>query len=149
MYAMNYSANQYKANSVNTSPQQLVVMCYDGIIRFLTQARKCIEQKDIEGRVKHLNKALAVIDELQSSLDFARGGEVAKNLDRCYDYFNNQLMQVGMNDDVNTLDHVVKLVKELRYAWAKVAEDAAKAPVANQMPYGGARNTGQGVAVTG
>ena len=124
MYALNYSANQYKANSVNCSPQQLIVMCYDGVIRFLNGVSHCIETKDIEGKVKNLNKALAIVDELQNSLDFTQGGEIAVNLDRVYDYFGYQLMQVGMKNDLKALSQVMDLVKELRSAWAKVAQDA-------------------------
>ena len=121
-YSASYSANQYRANSVNTSPLQLVVMCYDGMLRFMKKVREAIEQKDIPNRVKYLNKTLAIVDELQSSLDFVQGGDVARNLDRVYDYFNNELMKVGMHNDLDVLSHLEKLTRELRGAWAQVAE---------------------------
>ncbi|CAM2067589.1 flagellar export chaperone FliS [Sulfidibacter corallicola] len=123
-YSSTYSANAYRTNSVNTSPLQLVVMCYDGMLRFIKQTRDAIEKNNIEEKVKFLNKTLAIIDELQGSLDFKRGGDVARNLDRVYTYFANQLMKVGMRNDLKILAHVEKLIGELRSAWAKIANDA-------------------------
>lgn len=131
-YSPNYSANQYRTNSVNTSPLQLVVMCYDGMLRFMRKASKCIEDKDVAGKVKYINKTLAIVDELQSSLDFVRGGEVARNLDRVYDYFNNELMQASMRDDQDKLQHVEKLAEELRAAWAKIAAETPQPGAADQ-----------------
>ena len=122
-YSASYSAGQYRTNSVNTSPLQLIVMCYDGMSRFMRKACEAIEANDIQARVKYINKTLAIVDELQNSLDFVRGGEIARNLDRVYDYFNNELMKVGMKNDLKVLAHLETLVQDLREAWAKVAEE--------------------------
>lgn len=127
-YSANYSANQYRTNSVNTSPLQLVVMCYDGMLRFLGKTRSAIEQKDIETKVKFVNKTIAIIDELQNSLDFMRGGDVARNLDRIYDYFNRELMKVTMHNDLDALSHIENLVRDLRSAWHKIANEAPQNP---------------------
>lgn len=138
-YSPSYSTNQYKTNSVNTSPLQLVVMCYDGMIRFMGKAKEAIEKKDIVNKVKFINKTLAIVDELQNSLDFRQGGEVARNLDRIYDYFNNELMKVSMKDDLEILAHLLTLTRDLRSAWAEIA---------NNNPSLG-NNRDQGVTITG
>ncbi len=138
-YMAGYSANQYRTNSVNTSPLQLVVMCYDGMLRFLRKAREGIEANNIETKVKFINKTIAIVDELQSSLDFVRGGEVARNLDRVYDYFNNSLMKVGMDNDLDLLDHLLTLIDDLRGAWAKIASE--------NPPQGGTPRSG--ITITG
>ena len=131
-YTASYSANQYRTNSVNTSPLQLVVMCYDGMIRFMRKAKQSIENKDIEGKVKYINKTIAIVDELQGSLDFVRGGEVARNLDRVYDYMNNELMKVAMREEVEVLVHLEKLAEDLRTAWGKIAaETSTEQPAPN------------------
>lgn len=122
-YSANYSANQYRSNSVNTSPLHLVVMCYDGMLRFMRKVKVAIEQKDIETKVKFVNKTIAIVDELQNSLDFVRGGDVSRNLDRVYDYFNRELMKVSMHNDLPALAHMEKLVRELRAAWSKIASE--------------------------
>ena len=138
-YSANYSANQYRANSVNTSPLQLVVMCYDGMIRFMGKAKEAIETKNIADKVKYVNKTIAIVDELQNSLDFTQGGEVARNLDRIYDYFNNELMKVSMKDDLEVLAHLLTLTRDLRSAWAEIS---------NNNPTLG-NNRDQGVTITG
>lgn len=138
-----YSSNQYKVNSVNTSPLQLVVMCYDGMLKFLIRAKESIQKKDIEGKVKNINKTLAIVEELQSSLDFAQGGEIARNLDRVYNYFNAELMKASMNSDLDKLSHIETLVQELRSAWSKIAnEPTAPAPTAAPKPNFGFSFTG-------
>jgi len=122
-YSASYSANQYRTNSVNTSPLQLVVMCYDGMLRFMKKVHDAIEANDIPNRVTYLNKTLAIVDELQGSLDFVRGGDVARNLDRIYNYLSNELMKVGMHNDLKTLNHLDTLVRDLRSAWSDIANN--------------------------
>ena len=139
MYAATYSANQYKAQSVATSPQQLVVMCYDGMVIFLEKVRGAIQRKEIEKKMKFINKTIAIIEELQSSLNFEKGGEIAKNLDRIYDYFLYELMMIGRNEEIEKLDHVIKLVKELQSAWVKVAAEPIST---NSSNYSGVALTG-------
>lgn len=121
MFSSNYSVNQYRSNSVNTSPVQLVVMCYDGMLRFMRQAREGILEKNIEKRVKFINKTLAIISELQATLDFNQGPEIAKNLDRVYNYLNRQLMKASLEKDADIVAGCETLVRELREAWAQVA----------------------------
>lgn len=123
MYAANYTANQYRVNSVNTSQEQLVVMCYDGMIRFLTIAEQGIQEGDVQKKIKHVNKVLAIIEELQSTLDFQRGGEIAVNLDRLYNYFSSQLMRVSLDNDLKVLNHIKAMFQDLRISWAKVAAE--------------------------
>ncbi len=141
MYSANYSANQYRTHSVNTSPLQLVVMCYDGMLRFIRRAYKAIETNDIQGRVKNINKTLAIVDELQNSLDFSQGGEIARNLDRVYDYLNNELMKVGMKNDLKILAHLETLIRDLRGAWSKIASET---PMPHLAP-----SEHRGITITG
>jgi flagellar protein FliS len=136
MYSSNYSVNQYRSNSVNTSPVQLVVMCYDGMLRFMRQAREGILEKNIEKRVKFINKTLAIISELQATLDFNQGPEVAKNLDRVYNYLNRQLMKASLEKNAEIVEGCENLVRELREAWAQVA--------AQEGPGGGPQGGGGG-----
>jgi len=138
MYAANYSANQYRANSVNTSQEQLVVMCYDGMIRFLTIAEQGINDNDVQKKIIHVNKVLAIIEELQSTLDFQRGGEIAVNLDRLYNFFSSQLMRVSLDNDLKALNHIKSMMQDLRTSWAKVAaEQSAQVSSAGNLAMSG------------
>ncbi|PIE90079.1 MAG: flagellar export chaperone FliS [Acidobacteria bacterium] len=125
MYAATYTANQYRNNSVNTSPEQLVVMCYDGMIRFLTTAETAIKEGDLQNKMKYVNKVLAIVEELQATLDFERGGEIARNLDRLYNFFSSQLMKVSLHEDLEVLEQLKNMFTELRASWAKVASEMA------------------------
>lgn len=125
MYAASYSANQYRTNSVNTSPEQLVVMCYDGMLRFLSVAEQAMIDHNLALKIKHINKVLAIVEELQSTLDFDRGGDIAVNLDRLYSYFGSQLMKISLDEDLELLQQVKTMMTELRASWAKVASDCA------------------------
>ncbi|MGA8027273.1 MAG: flagellar export chaperone FliS, partial [Bryobacteraceae bacterium] len=70
----------YAQNEVlNASPERLVQMLYDLGIQSVVRARECNHKKDIAGRVRHINKAFAVLVELNYGLDFDAGGEIATN----------------------------------------------------------------------
>jgi flagellar protein FliS len=115
-------AQQYRSQTVSTSPQQLVVMCYDGMILFLNKARNAMEQGLVADKTLYINKTLAIVGELQSHLNFEVGGEIAVNLDRIYDYFSRELLSASVHNDGTKLEHLQHLMRELRGSWAKVAE---------------------------
>ncbi|MCB1052526.1 MAG: flagellar export chaperone FliS [Acidobacteria bacterium] len=123
-----YMANQYKTNTYATSPQQLVVMCYDGMIMFLNKAKAAMAQSDIAEKTRYINKTLAIVAELQSNLNFEMGGEIAKNLDRIYDYFGRELLTASVRNDSGKIDAVINLMRELRTSWAKVANENSSLP---------------------
>jgi flagellar protein FliS len=125
MYAARYSANQYRNNSVNTSPEQLIVMCYDGMLRFLKSAMNAMDQKNVPEKVRYINKTLAIVEELQSTLNFEKGGEIAVNLDRLYSFFSSELMQASLDNDLVKMRRIHQMCQDLRESWAKVAADRA------------------------
>ncbi len=105
---------------------------------FLNKAKHGILAQDIEQKTIFINKTMAIVDELQGCLDFSQGGEIARNLDRIYDYFQRQLMMIIRTGDVKAIDHICTLVEEIRSAWKSVA-------AANQSQV----SVNQGVMVTG
>ena len=79
--------NTYRQTEVQSrSPLELVVMLYDGALRFTADARDAMIRRDIRSRQQHLSKALAVVSELQNTLDMESGGEVAEHLDKLYGF---------------------------------------------------------------
>ena len=127
--------NAYQKTNVNTASQgRLVVLLYDGIIKQLTLAGTFIEP---DGKIKPKNieqfgiciqKAQAIITELQVSLDMERGGEIARNLMSLYVFFNEELLAANINHNKEKLDFVLKMVKDLAESWRKVANSVANAP---------------------
>jgi flagellar protein FliS len=109
------------------TPLELVVMLYDGALRFMTVARDAIERRDIPARREALSRALAIISELQSTLKVEEGGELARSLDDLYSYSNLRLLDAAAKNDVVPLDEVRKVFQILREGWSTIAAPAGAA----------------------
>ena len=103
------------------SPLELVVMLYDGLLRFLGDAGSAIESGNVAGRRDAISRALAVLSELQSTLNMEQGGEVAASLDALYTYLNGRLLDASLNNDRAPIDESARLLRTLRGAWAEIA----------------------------
>jgi flagellar protein FliS len=102
---------------------QLVVMLYDGALRFLTQAREADAAADLRQRAAAVSKALAVVSECQSTLNLAEGGQIARDLDRLYSYMVGRLIDVAAKNDASGIEEVHKLMTSLREAWSQAAQE--------------------------
>lgn len=111
-------AEQYRKQQIETaSPEEVLIMLYDGAIRFLNVARKAIEEKDIEKSHNNLMKAQNIIIEFMNSLDMELGGEIAFNLYRLYEYLHHRLVQANIKKDVAMVDEVLDHLKSLKATW--------------------------------
>ena len=90
-------ASAYRQTQIQSrTPLELVVMLYDGALRFIGAARDAVERHDIPARRDALNRALAIVSELQNTLNLRDGGEVAASLDRLYSYVNDRLLAAAI-----------------------------------------------------
>lgn len=120
---MNGYVNQYQQNQIATaSKEQILLMLYDGAIRFCQQAKIAIDDNDMATKGKYVGKSMAIISELTTSLDHEIGGEIAKDLDALYGYMLKELSTANMKNDKGPIDIVVKLLKDLRQTWAEAIE---------------------------
>ena len=121
-------ADAYRRMNVETrSPLELVVMLYDGVLRYLGDARDAIDRRDVTARAEAVSKALAILTELQGTLNMSDGGKVAEDLDRLYGYVIGRMLDVTAKQDVAAIDEVRKLLTPLRDSWAQIAQPAAAA----------------------
>lgn len=130
-----YSA--YQKTNVNTASQgRLVVLLYEGAIKQLTTALTFIDE---EGKIKPgdiekfgicIQKAQAIITELEVSLDMEKGGDIAKNLMSLYVFFNEELVHASISRDTEKINSVLRMLKELAESWKIVANSTANAPAA-------------------
>lgn len=119
------AANKYLQTQVTTTNQgELLVMLYEGAIRFLTQAKVMMEAKDYAQKGILISKALDVINELSSSLNKERGGAVADNLSNLYFYCNSRLLIANLKMDAQILDEVIRILTGLRDAFAQIVRDS-------------------------
>ena len=123
---MNYSSYQssaYEQTSIATSNQtQLVVMLYDGAIRFLRQGIEAIENNDITAKAKASDRALAIVQHLHLSLDMDRGEEISSDLERLYSFVITQITEGSNHLQTKKLEEAIKVLDTLRSAWAELAQ---------------------------
>jgi len=132
------ASNIYQQVEVNTSNElKLVVMLYEGAIRFLTQARSSIESKNLVGKATGVDRALAVLGELQSTLRLEEGGEIAGSLNRLYTYMTERIIESSTRLDARPLDEVIKLLRILHSAWAEVAKKGSSPASPSVLPHVG------------
>jgi flagellar protein FliS len=105
----------------SATPLELVVMLYDGVLRFLDNARSAIERRDIPARRDAISRALAIVSELQSTLNMNEGGEIAGSLDRLYHYANMRLIDAAMRNDARAIDEVRSVFVTLREGWHAIS----------------------------
>ena len=111
----------YKESAVLTaSPGQLVVMLYDGIRRFLYQATVAMRDGNVELCNNRLQRAEAIIDELNGTLDLS-GGEVADHLRALYNFSRRHLMQARVKRSPEMIEEVSRLLDTVGDAWREIA----------------------------
>ena len=119
--------NTYRQTEIQSrSPVELVVMLYDGALRFTGDAREAMVRKDIRGRQQNLHKALAIVSELQSTLNMESGGDVAEHLDKLYGYVHDRLMEASVKQDIKPLDEARRVLTTLREGWNAISRATAK-----------------------
>ncbi|MGE0468450.1 MAG: flagellar export chaperone FliS [Nitrospira sp.] len=115
-------ARQYEQTQVVTSSGvQLIVLLYDGAIQSIEIARREIQEKNVREKARHLGRAIAIIGELNSVLDYEQGGEIARSLRRLYDYMLAELVEANARNNEKRLDAPLSCLSTLREAWREVA----------------------------
>lgn len=113
--------NAYTQNNLQIeSPQRLVEMMYEGILRFASLAKRSFENKDIEKQVYWINRCVAIFSELIGSLDYEKGGDVSHYLSGLYTYQIKILSEAIAKDKPENIDETINVVKGLLEAWKEV-----------------------------
>jgi flagellar protein FliS len=107
-------------------PHKLILMLLDGALQRIAQARGCAQNGASVDATLHLQRAIAIVDELRACLDLSRG-EIAANLDNLYEYISRQLLVAMVPSKRAHLPHLAALLGEIRSAWAAIAPDARQA----------------------
>ena len=121
---------QYQKTQIETaSPTRLIVLLYDGAIRFGTLALEAMQAGNIEEQHNNLLRVQAIVSELMSSVDREAGGDVALNLIRIYVHSMEQLIHANLNDDAAALEGVLVQLSELREAWIELDRQHGQTPL--------------------
>jgi len=130
MFSQHKAWQSYRQVATQTaSPGQLVLLLYNGLIRFLEQARMGFtfdDPKEFNETINNnLQRAQAIIHEMNQSLKMAEGGEFANRMRGLYDYFDRRLQESNMSKTEGGILEIIKHVTVLRDAWAEMLQRGA------------------------
>ena len=110
--------NRYNQVNINIdNPAKLILMLYEGALRFANFAKKAIKEEKVEEKVKYINKTTDIFIELINSLDFEKGGQIAYYLNGLYAYQIELLAKANAENNTEYIEQVIHVVKELIEAW--------------------------------
>lgn len=136
---MNGYVNQYQANQIATaSKEQILILLYEGAIRFSRQAINAMNDNDMAAKGKYIGKTMAIIAEFAGSLDHEIGGTISENLDALYTFMLKELSQANVANDPGKIEVVITLLKDLRETWVEAIEINNKEKAAgdsSESPY--------------
>jgi flagellar secretion chaperone FliS len=114
---------KYKNQSIQTaSPEKLLLLMYEGAIKFIKKAIVAAEEKKIADRGMNIGRAYDIILELNNTLDHKIGGEIAKNLEQLYMFITEQLTKANITGDPEHLRSSLKILETLYEGWSKAIE---------------------------
>ena len=112
----------YRDSSITTqSKGRLIVLLYEGAIKFMKLAIKEIEAGNHKEKGQYINKARDIINELNVVLDMDAGGEIATNLRKLYCFMDTRLSEANIKRDPQIIREVIKLMEELNQSWKAIA----------------------------
>jgi len=119
------SAQAYRRNAVlSASPGQLILMLFDGALRFMNTAVSGFDEKHPVRRNEtihnNLVKTQAILSELRGSLDLEKGGEFAERMSTLYSFMRTQLRQANLQKDPAPIRVVIELLGAIRQSWAEM-----------------------------
>jgi flagellar protein FliS len=111
----------YQSAAVTTqSKGRLIVLLYDGAIKFMKLAIKELEAQNYEAKGRYISRAQDIINELNAILDVDAGGEIAANLRKLYCFMNRRLAEANTQRDPQMIREVVTLMEELNQSWKAI-----------------------------
>jgi flagellar secretion chaperone FliS len=122
MTAPNPYARYQDTKFSTTNKGALIVMLYDGAIRFLEEAKNRMKVKDFGGKGYYIDKAYGAINELRASLNFNADKKLADSLNQLYFFMTKQLSKATLDNDTKAVDIVIDLLKGLKEAWEQAVK---------------------------
>ena len=120
---MKNAHQKYRETSVHSaSREKLLLMLYEGAIRFMKQAVIAVDKKDIAGRGMNIGRAFDIVNELNNTLNHSAGPEIAKNLEQLYMFISEQLTKANATGQRKPLEDAIKIMETLYSGWVEAIE---------------------------
>lgn len=124
---MKNALQKYKTTAVTSaSKEKILLMLYEGAIKFLKRAIKACEEKNIAERGLNIGRTCDIIMELNNTLDHKVGGEISKNLEQLYIFMTDQLTKANITGDPKYLHDALKVLETLNEGWIQAVEKLKK-----------------------
>jgi flagellar protein FliS len=129
---MSNPLQKYKQTQiVSASREKLLLMMYEGAIKFTKRAIVAAEQKNVAERCTAIGRAYDIVTELNNTLDHKVGGDIAKNLEQLYMFITDQLTKANLNGTVEPLQHSLKILETLYEGWVQAVDQVKRQEAAN------------------
>ena len=116
-----HSYKAYSKTDVNTSDQlTLIIMLYDGLLRFLKKAMVKIEENDVEAAHNYFVRSKDIVNELLSTLHAEKGGDIGNNLRELYLYMFRRIVEANLKKDIEITKDVYQVAKTLHEGWIQL-----------------------------
>ncbi len=123
---------KYKTTSVQSaSREKILLMMYEGAIKFTKLAIRACEEKKIADRGMNIGRAFDIVMELNNTLDHRIGGEISKNLEQLYMFIMDEYTKANITGKVQHLNNAIKILENLYGAWVGAVEQVKKDAEAN------------------
>lgn len=145
---LNTNMSRYRENQITSSTsEETVLMLYDGAIRILRSAINELTGNNIPEKALLIEKVVKIIDYLQSCLDAEKGGTIAENLNKLYDYMQIALTRANFSNDTSKMEEVLSLLSTVREGWNDVCNkkrnsDGGQMEVSADTGAGGHQSSG-------
>ncbi len=123
------SAIYYRTGIETSDPLNLIILCYQVAIRDLNEARELHERHEMNEAYRKIRHAQDIVTELLVGLDYERGGEVARNLSRLYNFILRQMIGINSRVKSSTYDQLVKILSELKDGWESIKLSPGQTPI--------------------
>jgi flagellar secretion chaperone FliS len=116
-----YRSMSAQGNLAEASPYQVVQVMLDAVLSRVAEASGHLERGEVAAKGEKIGKALQLIEALMLGLDKERGGDLAQNLERLYDYASRTLLKANLENRSDLLKEVISLLREIKLGWDGIA----------------------------
>ncbi|HVW10332.1 MAG TPA: flagellar export chaperone FliS [Bryobacteraceae bacterium] len=146
---MNWKKAYLETRILSADPVELVNILYEYATISVQDARESLAKADVAARAGAVTKAIAIVGELESSLDHRQGGEIAVNLGKLYRYMRDRLTHANITQKDEPLAEVEALLKTLGDGWKQIAGNTPVAPQISTNHFAGAGDSWSNSTVSG
>jgi len=113
-----------QGNLADATPHQVVQVMLDAVLSRIAEASGHLERGEVQAKGEKISKALGIVEALMLGIDKDRGGDLAVNLERLYDYASRTLLKAHLENRVDLLGEVSSLLREIKLGWDGIAPTA-------------------------